>query len=99
MEREQAEELITTYGGRVMKSVGKTTDYLLMGREFGPAKHKKAMEVGAKCVTEDEFIAMIELSAASSSSSSSSLSLQAASSAVGTTQQVSLVLMYLLCIC
>ncbi|CAM6084916.1 unnamed protein product [Calypogeia fissa] len=59
LEREEAEVLIKSHGGRVTGSVSKKTDYLLADEDVGGAKSKKAKELGVKFLTEDGLFAMI----------------------------------------
>jgi len=58
MTREEAEALITKYGGRVTKSVSKKTDYVLAGRDPG-SKLDKAKELGISIIDEAALGAML----------------------------------------
>jgi DNA ligase (NAD+) len=58
--RDELKEMIEKYGGRNSGSVSSKTDYLLAGEGMGPAKMKKAQELGVKVISEDEFLKMIE---------------------------------------
>jgi DNA ligase (NAD+) len=55
--REQASEIIIKEGGKVTSSVSSKTDYVLAGAEAG-SKLNKALELGVKVISEDEFISM-----------------------------------------
>ncbi|MGE5484169.1 MAG: NAD-dependent DNA ligase LigA [Ignavibacteriales bacterium] len=57
MKRHEVEKLITDLGGQVMSGVSKTTDYLVMGLDPG-SKYEKALELGTKILSEEEFLAM-----------------------------------------
>lgn len=57
--RQEASEIIESYGGRVSGSVSKKTDYVLAGEEAG-SKLDKAKELGVKVIDEREFISIIE---------------------------------------
>ena len=58
--RGDIEKLIKKNGGVVVGSVSKNTDYLLTNdTDPSSSKYKKAIEVGTKVVTEDEFRQMI----------------------------------------
>ena len=48
-------QLIEYYGGKVVSSVSKKTDYIIAGEKMGPSKLKKANELGVKIIYEDEF--------------------------------------------
>jgi DNA ligase (NAD+) len=52
--REEATALIESLGGKVVGSVSKNTDYLLMGKDPG-SKLEKAKKLGTKIVDEKEF--------------------------------------------
>ena len=58
MSREEAEALISKYGGRVTKSVSKKTDFVLAGRDPG-SKLDKARELGIPVIDESALRAMI----------------------------------------
>ncbi|MEL7637150.1 MAG: NAD-dependent DNA ligase LigA [Anaerolineaceae bacterium] len=59
LSREQAEELVKNYGGKVVGSVSKKTDYLLLGENPG-SKHTKALQLGIPILSEDELRKLIE---------------------------------------
>lgn len=59
LEREEAEHLIKSHGGRVTGSVSKKTDYLLADEDIGGRKSQKAKELGVKFITEDGLFEMI----------------------------------------
>lgn len=52
MSRDEAEELIKANGGKVVGSVSKKTDYLLLGENPG-SKHTKSVELGIPILDED----------------------------------------------
>jgi DNA ligase (NAD+) len=58
--RDELKEMIEKYGGRNSGSVSSKTDYLLAGEGMGPAKMKKAQELGIKVISEEEFLGIIE---------------------------------------
>lgn len=43
LEREEAEELIKQYGGRILHQISKKTDYVIVGDQAGPAKLSKVI--------------------------------------------------------
>jgi DNA ligase (NAD+) len=52
--RSEIKEKIEALGAKVSGSVSKKTDYVLVGKEPG-SKYDKALELGIKIITEDEF--------------------------------------------
>ena len=59
MDREQAREKILQLGGVFQSSVGKDTDYLVVGKNVGESKLEKAKHLGIKQISEKEFINQI----------------------------------------
>ena len=59
MDREQAREKILQLGGVFQSSVGKDTDYLVVGKNVGESKLEKAEALGIKQISEQEFINQI----------------------------------------
>jgi DNA ligase (NAD+) len=57
--REEAGERIRALGGTFQSSVGKDTDYLVVGANVGAGKLTKATKLGTKQLTEAEFLAML----------------------------------------
>ena len=57
--REAAEELIQSEGGSVSGSVGKNTDYVLVGENPG-SKYRKALDLGIEIMDEDTFVGSLE---------------------------------------
>ena len=57
--RDEAKEKIAALGGRVMSTVSKKTDYVVVGVDPG-SKANKAETLDIPCVTEDEFKKMVE---------------------------------------
>ncbi|GLT93388.1 hypothetical protein SLE2022_111840 [Rubroshorea leprosula] len=62
LEREEAEDLIKRYGGRITGSVSKKTNYLLCDEDIGGRKSAKAKELGTAFLTEDGLFDMIRAS-------------------------------------
>jgi DNA ligase (NAD+) len=60
MGREEAGERIRQLGGTFQSSVGKETDYLVVGANVGASKLKKADKLGTKQITETEFLKIIK---------------------------------------
>lgn len=59
MSRDEAAEKIRSLGGTFQTSVGKDTDYLVVGANVGENKLEKAKELGTKQITEKEFLNLI----------------------------------------
>jgi DNA ligase (NAD+) len=59
MSREQAGERIRALGGTFQSSVGKDTDYLVVGANVGASKLTKAAKLGTKQINEIEFLEII----------------------------------------
>lgn len=57
--RQQATEIIQSFGGKISGSVSKKTDYVLAGEEAG-SKLDKAKELGVRVIDEGEFNEMIK---------------------------------------
>jgi DNA ligase (NAD+) len=49
---------VRSLGARTASSVSSKTDYLVVGSDPG-SKYERAVELGIKILTEDEFIAML----------------------------------------
>jgi DNA ligase (NAD+) len=60
MSREEAGERIRALGGTFQNSVGKETDYLVVGANVGASKLTKAAKLGTKQVKEDEFLKLLD---------------------------------------
>ena len=59
MGRDQAGEKIRSLGGSFQSSVGKDTDYLVVGANVGESKLAKARKLGTKQVTEQELLRLL----------------------------------------
>lgn len=59
MGREQAADKIRGLGGTFQSSIGKDTNYLVVGLNVGASKLAKAKKLGTKQITENEFIKLI----------------------------------------
>lgn len=57
--RTELKKLIEKNGGKNTSSITKKTDYLVAGENMGPAKLKKAKDLGISLVSEDEFLSMV----------------------------------------
>jgi DNA ligase (NAD+) len=59
MGREEAAEKIRSLGGTFQSSVGKDTDYLVVGANVGASKLTKATKLGTKQLNEREFLKLL----------------------------------------
>lgn len=59
MDREAAAEKIRELGGTFQNSVGKSTDFLVVGQNVGASKLEKAAKFGTKQLTEKELIKIL----------------------------------------
>jgi DNA ligase (NAD+) len=60
MSREEAAERIRALGGTFQSSVGKETDYLVVGANVGASKLTKAAKLGTRQINEQEFLKIIK---------------------------------------
>ena len=60
MGREQAAEQIRALGGTFQSSVGKDTDYLVVGNNVGASKLVKADKLGTKQISEQDLLELLE---------------------------------------
>ena len=56
--RNEAKEIIESFGGKVSSSVSKKTSFVLAGEEAG-SKLEKAVNLGVKIINEKEFLNLI----------------------------------------
>jgi DNA ligase (NAD+) len=57
-DRTEVKELIESLGGKVLSTLSKQTEYLLLGKNPG-SKYKKALELNVKILTEEAFKGMV----------------------------------------
>lgn len=60
MSREEAAEKIRKLGGTFQSSVGKDTDFLVVGQNVGASKLAKASKLGTNRISENEFVRLLE---------------------------------------
>lgn len=60
MSREEAGERIRALGGTFQSSVGKETDYLVVGANVGASKLAKAKKLGTKQIDEEELLRLLK---------------------------------------
>lgn len=59
MKRDEAADKIRALGGTFQSSLGKDTDYLVVGANVGASKLAKAQKYGTKQITEQELLEMV----------------------------------------
>lgn len=57
--RDEYKEMILKNGGKNSGSVSKKTDFILAGKNMGPAKFDKAKKLGLKVIDEAAFLKML----------------------------------------
>ena len=57
--RDEVKQWIESHGGKVSGSISSKTSYLLAGAESGPAKQRKAEELGVEVISEQALIQMV----------------------------------------
>ncbi len=58
--RDELKEVIESNGGKNVSSISAKTDYVIAGENMGPAKLKKATDLGIQILSEDEFIQLLK---------------------------------------
>jgi len=58
--RDEIKLLVEQHGGKNVSSISSKTDFVLAGENMGPAKLKKASDLGIPILSESDFIKMIE---------------------------------------
>lgn len=57
--RDEIKEVIESNGGKNVSSISAKTDFVVAGENMGPAKLKKATDLGITILSEDEFIKLL----------------------------------------
>ena len=57
--RDEIKEVIESNGGKNVSSISAKTDFVIAGENMGPAKLKKATDLGIMILSEDEFIKLL----------------------------------------
>ena len=60
LEREEAQELIQKYGGKVTQSISKKTSYIIVGSDPGQSKLAKASTFNTKQISEDDLLELLQ---------------------------------------
>ncbi|MFC2125460.1 NAD-dependent DNA ligase LigA [Bacteroidota bacterium] len=58
--RDELKSLIKQHGGKVLSAISGNLDYLLAGENMGPAKRRKAVDLGIPIINESDFKKMIK---------------------------------------
>ena len=58
--RDEIKQVIEENGGKNVSSISSKTDFVIAGDNMGPAKLKKATDLGIPILTEDEFIQLLK---------------------------------------
>jgi len=58
--RDEIKEVIESNGGKNVSSISSKTDFVVAGENMGPAKLKKASDLGITILSEDEFIQLLK---------------------------------------
>ena len=53
--RDELKNIIKINGGKISSSISKNTDFLILGKNFGPSKKFKADNLGIKMISENDF--------------------------------------------
>ncbi len=56
--REEAKRIVEELGGKVLSSVSRKTDYVVVGENPG-SKYQRALQLGVKTINEEEFLKLI----------------------------------------
>lgn len=59
--REDLEARIAANGGKVLSGISKKLNYLIVGENAGPSKLEKAQKLNVPMISEDEFLAMLDV--------------------------------------
>ncbi|GAB3700806.1 NAD-dependent DNA ligase LigA [Spirosoma flavus] len=59
--REELETRIVANGGKLLSGISKKLNYLIVGENAGPSKVDKAQKLNVPMISEDEFMAMLEV--------------------------------------
>jgi DNA ligase (NAD+) len=54
--REEYKEIIEALGGKNSSSISSKTAFVLVGSDMGPSKREKALQLGVKLVSEEDFL-------------------------------------------
>ena len=58
--RDELKEIIEAHGGKNLAAVSANVDYIVAGRNMGPAKLQKAEKLGIRIISEQELVGMLD---------------------------------------
>lgn len=59
--RDEYTQIIEQLGGKKVSSISHKTSFILAGEDMGPSKREKALALGIPLLSEDEFLALVDL--------------------------------------
>lgn len=59
--RDEYTQIIEQLGGKKVSSISQKTSFILAGDDMGPSKREKALSLGIPLLSEDEFLALVDL--------------------------------------
>ena len=59
--RDEYTQIIEQLGGKKVSSISQKTSFILAGEDMGPSKREKALSLGIPLLSEDEFLALVDL--------------------------------------
>ncbi|WP_304286056.1 NAD-dependent DNA ligase LigA [Porphyromonas endodontalis] len=59
--RDEYTQIIEQLGGKKVSSISQKTSFILAGEDMGPSKREKALALGIPLLSEDEFLALVDL--------------------------------------
>lgn len=59
--RDEYTQIIEQLGGKKVSSISQKTSFILAGEDMGPSKREKALSLGITLLSEDEFLALVDL--------------------------------------
>lgn len=59
--RDEYTQIIEQFGGKKVSSISQKTSFILAGEDMGPSKREKALALGIPLLSEDEFLALVDL--------------------------------------
>jgi DNA ligase (NAD+) len=57
--RDEIVDFVQAHGGQYVSAVSKNLDFIVEGEEMGPSKKEKALKLGVKLISEEEFLKIV----------------------------------------